>query len=140
MTAAGRASASRNKAIVRRLINEVLNGGQLDVIDELYAPELAAAARAWITPFRASFPDTRMEIIDLIAEDDTVAGHYTCTATHTGIWLGHPPTGRRFENIDEVTIYRLRNGKIIQAWTLEDNLTRLHQLGLPAPDRPPARS
>jgi hypothetical protein len=46
-----------NKATVRRLIAEVLNGGRLEVIDELYAPELAPAARRWITPFRASFPD-----------------------------------------------------------------------------------
>jgi predicted ester cyclase len=47
-----------------------------------------------------------MEIIELIAEGDTVAGHFTCSATHTGTRLGHPPTGR-FERVDEVGIYRL---------------------------------
>jgi len=146
MTAGKTSITSRNKATVRRLVEEVLNGGQLEVIEELYAPELAAAAREWITPFRASFPDVRMDIIDLIAEGDMVAGHFTCSATHTGTWLGHPPTGRRFENIDEIGIYRLRDGKIVHAWTLEDNLTRLNQLGLPGPawaplgsSPPPAR-
>jgi predicted ester cyclase len=124
------ATADRNKATVRRLVEEVLNGGRLEVIDELYAPGLAAGARDWIAPFRVSFPDVRMEIIELIAEGDTVAGHFTCSATHTGTWLGHPPTGRRFERIDEVSIYRLRNAKITYAWSLEDNLTRLRQLGL----------
>jgi hypothetical protein len=46
----------QNKATVRRLIEEVLNDGRLEIIDELYDPELAPAARRWITPFRVSFP------------------------------------------------------------------------------------
>jgi hypothetical protein len=84
------ATGDRNKATVRRLVEEVLNGGRLEVIDELYVPDLATGARDWIAPFRASFPDVRVEIIELIAEGDTVAGHCTCSATHTGTWLGRP--------------------------------------------------
>jgi predicted ester cyclase len=123
-------SEHNNKAIVRRLIEEVLNGGRLEVLDELYAPELAPAARRWITPFRASFPDVHMEILELIAEGDAVVSRFTCSATHLGEWLGHPPTGRRFERVDEVSIFRLRDGKITQVWSLEDSLGRLRQLGL----------
>jgi hypothetical protein len=119
-----------NKAVVRRLVNEVLNGGHLEVIDELYAPELAPAARRWIAPFRLSFPDLHMEIQELIAEDDKVVGRFTCSATHLGAWLGHPPTGRRFERVDEVAIFRFRDGKILHAWSLEDTHERLRQLGL----------
>jgi predicted ester cyclase len=119
-----------NKAVVRRLITEVLNGGHLEVIDELYASELTGAARRWITPFRASFPDVHMEIVELIAEGDKVVGRFTCSATHLGEWLGHGPTGRRFERVDEVTIFRLREGRIVHAWSLEDTLSRLRQLGL----------
>jgi predicted ester cyclase len=119
-----------NKAVIRRLIEEVLNGGQLEVIDELYAPELAGVARRWITPFRTSFPDVHMEVVDLIAEGDKVVGRFTCSATHLGAWLGHAPTGRHFERIDEVSIFRLRDGRIIQVWSLEDSLGRLQQLGL----------
>jgi predicted ester cyclase len=120
----------RNKAVVRRLVAEVLNGGQMDAIDELYAPELTAEAKDWIAPFLASFPDTRMEIIDLIAEGDRVAARFTCSGTHTGEWLGHAPTGRRFEQIDEASFYRLRNGRIVESWGVEDTLRRLEQLGL----------
>jgi predicted ester cyclase len=120
----------RNKAIVRRLVGEVLNGGRLDVIDELYATELAVEAREWIAPFLASFPDTHMEIVDLIAEGDRVAARFTCSGTHTGEWIGHAPTGRRFERIDEVSIYRLRDGRIVESWGIEDTLRRLEQLGL----------
>ena len=120
----------RNKAVVRRLVGEVLNGGNLDTIDQLYAPDLAAEARAWIAPFLASFPDTRMEIIDLVAEDDRVAARFVCSGTHTGEWLGHAPTGRRFERIDEAGFYRVREGRIVESWGVEDTLRRLEQLGL----------
>jgi predicted ester cyclase len=119
-----------NKAVVRRLVAEVLNGGRLEVIDELYAPALAAEAKAWIAPFRASFPDTHMEIVDLIAEGDQVVGRFTCSGTHLGAWLDHAPTGRRFENVAEVSIYRVRDGRIVESWGLEDTLGRLEQLGL----------
>jgi predicted ester cyclase len=122
--------SERNKATVRRLIAEVLNGGRLDVIDELYAPELAAGARRWIAPFRASFPDVHMEVVELIAEGDKVVGRFRCSATHLGEWLGHAPTGRRFERVDEVSIFRFRDGRIVHAWSLEDSLSRLRQLGL----------
>lgn len=118
-----------NKATVRRWVNQVLNGGDLDVLDEIYAPRAVDAARRWIAPFRASFPDVHMEIIDLL-EGDTVVGRFTCSATHLGDWLGHPPSGRRFEKIDEVYFFRFRNGRIIHAWGLEDTLSRLTQLGL----------
>jgi predicted ester cyclase len=119
-----------NKEVVRRLVEEVLNGGHLEIIDELYAPQLASAAKRWIAPFRASFPDVDMEIAELIAEGDKVVGRFTCSATHLGEWLGHPPTGRRFERVDEVTIFRFRDGRIVHAWSLEDTLARLRQLGL----------
>jgi len=122
--------SEENKAVVRRLVEEVLNGGRMAVIDELYALALAPEATAWIAPFRASFPDVHMEVIELIAEGDTVVGRFTCSGTHLGDWLGHVPTGRRFEAVDEVGIYRFRNGRIVENWGLEDNLGRLEQLGL----------
>ncbi|MGC4940012.1 ester cyclase [Kribbella sp. DT2] len=125
-----RAELAANKAVVQRLVDDVLNGGDLDLIDDLYTPDQAPAAREWIAPFRSSFPDVHMDTIELIAEGDIVIGRFTCTATHTGTWLGHPPTGRRFVAVDEVNRYRLRAGQIAETWSLEDNLDRLTQLGL----------
>lgn len=121
---------SRNKAIVRRLVDEVFNAGRLDLIDELFSPTLAPEATRWIAPFRACFPDARMEVRQLIAEDDTVVARFACSGTHLGEWDGYAPTGRRFEAVDEVYIYRLLDGRIVKAWALEDNLDRLQQLGL----------
>ena len=122
--------SERNKTVVRRLVEEVLNDGRLDVIGELYAPALAAEATAWIAPFRTSFPDVRMEVIELIAEGDAVVGRFACSGTHLGDWLGYAPTGRRFEAVDEVSIYRFRDGRIVETWGLEDNVGLLEQLGL----------
>jgi hypothetical protein len=118
-----------NKAIVRRLVAEVLNGGRLEVIDELYVPDLAPTARRWITPFRASFPDVHMEVVELIAESDKVAGRFTCSSTNWGtgsvtphraaVRAGrrgrHPPAAQRQDH---------------PCLVLEDSLSRLRQLGL----------
>ncbi|MEW2354228.1 ester cyclase [Spirillospora sp. NPDC029432] len=135
------------KVVVQRLVTEVLNGGHLELVDQLYAPAQAEEARAWIGAFRTSFPDVHMDIVELIAEPapagtgkETVVGRFTCSGTHTGTWRGHPPTGRRFENIDEVGIYRITGGRITDSWTLEDTLTRLRHLALPAPDAVETRS
>lgn len=123
-------TVDRNKGLVRRLVQEVLNNRRLDVIDELYDHRLAPAARRWIEPFLASFSDVHMRIDDLIAEDDTVVGRFSCSGTHSGAWLGHPPTGRRFTDVAEVYIFRIADGRIVSAWGLEDTRSRLRQLGI----------
>jgi predicted ester cyclase len=117
------------KELVRRLVDEVMNEGRLEVLDELYEPRLAAAARDWIAPFRASFPDMRMEIVSLVAEGDTVAARFWCSGTHLGEWRGHPPTGRRFR-VGEAGFFTVRNGVIVAAWSVEDTVARIRQLGL----------
>ena len=119
-----------NKDIVRRWVDEMINQGRPDVADEVCSPELADEAKRWVAPFRASFPDVHMRVLTLIAEDDHVVGRFTCSATQIGPWLGHPPTGRRFENIDEVYFFRLRDGRITEMWGIEDTLERMRQLGL----------
>lgn len=119
-----------NKDTVRRLVEEVMNGGRLELIDELYALRIARAARRWISPFLASFPDVHMTVVELIAEGDAVVGRFTCSATHLGEWRGQAATGRRFEDVDEVYIFRFAGGKIVHAWGIEDTLGRMEQLGL----------
>jgi predicted ester cyclase len=123
-------TSEQNKALVRRLVEEAINAQNLDLVDELANGQLADAAKRWIGPFRASFPDFAMSIVELIAEGDTVVGHFRCTGTHLGEWNGIPPTGKRFHDIDEIYIFRVRNGKLDAFDAVEDNLTRLRQLGL----------
>ena len=120
------------KALVRRLIDEVMNEGRLDALDEIYSPPMARAARRWIAPFLESFSDVSMEIVDLVAEGDTVVARFLCSGTQTGEWRGHPPSGRRFEDVDEVYFFTITDGKITSAWGLEDNESRKKQLGIDA--------
>jgi ketosteroid isomerase-like protein len=121
----------RNKETARRAVEEIINGGRMELVDELYAPEIAPEVKAWISPFRASFPDVRMDVIELVAEGDTVVGRFTCSGTHEGEWRGHPASGRRFEQVDEVYFFRFRDGRIAGSWGVEDTADRLRQLGLP---------
>jgi predicted ester cyclase len=118
-----------NKQLVRRLVEEVVRGRNLDVLDEVADQDVARAAKGWVGPFRRSFPDFDMEIVDLIAEDDKVVAHFKCSGTHKGEWRGVAPTGRRFEAVDEIYIFRIRDGKLASAVAVEDNLTRMRQLG-----------
>jgi len=128
----GRGALSRdhNKQLVRRLV-EIVNQRDLDSIDEVASGAIASEARRWIGPFRDSFPDFHMEVVDVIAEDDKVMGYFKCSGTHEGEWRGHPPSGRRFEGVDEVYVFGVKDGRLASvSGVVEDNLTRLRQLGL----------
>jgi predicted ester cyclase len=123
-------SLEDNKNLVRRLVDEAVNAGNLDVLDEVADGDIAAAGRRWIGPFRASFPDFTMKVVALIAEGDKVVAHFKCSGTHEGEWRGRAPTGRRFEDVDEIYIFRIENGRLTGTTAvLEDNLTRMKQLG-----------
>jgi predicted ester cyclase len=117
-----------DKALVRRLVETVINGGQLDLVEELFAPELAEPVRQAFTSFRAAFPDWREEIVDMIAEGDKIAVRLRCSGTLQGEFMGAKPNGRRQE-VDEVFFLRVRDGRFVEYWGLEDNLARLRQLG-----------
>ena len=119
-----------NKDTVRRFLEEAVNGGRDELVDELFTREAAAVAREWFGAFRRSFPDLRMELVELIGEGDRVVGRFTCSATHLGDWRGHAPTGRRFEDVDEVYFFAFASDRIAAVWGIEDTLDRYRQLGL----------
>jgi predicted ester cyclase len=96
-----------------------MNNGRLDVVDELYTAELAAGARRWIEPFRQS-SDVHMQVIQLVAEGDTVVAGFVCTGTHLSRWRGREPTGRRFR-VDEVYFFQFSHGRISRGWGIEDD-------------------
>ncbi|HVG75863.1 MAG TPA: ester cyclase [Thermoleophilaceae bacterium] len=119
-----------HKHTVRRLVDDGINGGRDELFNELFTPESADRAREWFGAFRSSFPDMHMEIVDLIEEGERVVARFACSATHTGEWHGHLPTGRRFERIDEVYFFTFEGDRIADAWGIEDTLERFRQLGL----------
>lgn len=135
-------SADGNKQIVRRYLEQVVSAGDARAAEELVAPEVVFtspytpeptrglhAFRQMITSLRASFPDLRIEEHDVIAEDDRVATRWTASGTHTGApFAGIPTSGRRF-SITGISIYRVRNGRIIEGWVNDDSLGMMSQLG-----------
>ena len=125
-------TAEQNKELVRRLVEDAVNPRNPDVLDEVAMGEFALAARRWVAPFRDSFPDFTMEIVDLVADSEKVAAHFRCSGTHLGEWMGHPPTGKRFQDVDEIYIFRVSDGKLTGAFGVEDNVRRMRQLGLSA--------
>jgi len=123
-------TAEQNKLLIQRLVEEAVNQGNLEVLAEVADGEFAQAARQWVGPFRAAFPDFSMRIVELVAEEEKVAAHFRCSGTQLGEWMGRPPSGRRFQDVDEIYMFRVRNGKLTDATGVEDNLSRMRQLGL----------
>jgi predicted ester cyclase len=118
---------TERKALVRRLVDEVMNGNDLEVLDQLCSAQLAPKLRTAFTLFRGAFPDWHQELIELLAEDATVVARFRCTGTHRGAWQGLEPTGRTMR-IDEVYFFRFVDDRIAGMWALEDTWTRMRQL------------
>jgi predicted ester cyclase len=138
-------SVEENKALFRRTYEELLNRGDLDVADELVAPEFINheappgrdrgpdSMRGLATMLRTAFPDLRFEIEELVAEGDTVAGRLTMSGTHEGPLMGTPPTGRSVRQ-DHMHFVRFRDDKAVEHWGVRDDLGMMQQLGvIPAP-------
>jgi predicted ester cyclase len=118
-----------NKAMVRRLVEAINAAGEARAVDELFAPRTARRVKRLFAEFRKAFPDWREEIVELVAEDGTVAGRFRCSGTHLGEFLGEAPTGRRME-VEEVFFLRAEDGMLVDFWALEDSMDRMRQLGL----------
>jgi predicted ester cyclase len=115
--------------MVRRMVGAINAGDEAAAVDELFAPRAARRVKRLFAEFRSAFPDWREEIVELVAEDGTVAGRFRCSGTHLGEFLGNPPTGRRMA-VEEVFFLRAEDGRFVDFWALEDSLGRMHQLGL----------
>jgi steroid delta-isomerase-like uncharacterized protein len=131
----------RNKAVVRRFIEEVQNNKNMELFDELNAEDFVnlsappgmasdrAGGKMFLGGFLSAFPDSQVTIDDMVAEGDRVATKKTFTGTHTGEGIGIPPTGSRV-TIQYVDILRLRDGRIIEHWLSMDQLSFMQQLGV----------
>jgi predicted ester cyclase len=129
------ATAQANKALVRRVWDEVWNGRNLAVADEIFAPEYAAHERAFMPGWLAAFPDWRFEVEDMVAEADRVVTRFVGRGTHRGrtsaFGLGAvAATGRPVEMRGYIT-HRLADGRIVEGRgsALLDRLGVLEQLG-----------
>ena len=128
-------STERNKAIVRRFYDRVLNRKQLDAIDALCAPTYhgdapgadRAAFKQFYGRFLAAFPDLRVSFEDVLAEGNRVVVRATARGTHRGEFLGVPATGAQV-SWTGISITRLVDGQIVQQTGEQDFLGVLRQL------------
>ncbi len=133
-----------NKALVRRYYEEVLNGRDLSVVAELFAPafvsytpsgrsvDLAEYVRA-IGVSHAALPNLHVTIEDQFAEGDRVVTRWSATGTHRGPFAGIAPTGKAI-TVTAMHIHRIADGKLAEHWEQFDLYGLLRQLGaLPAP-------
>jgi predicted ester cyclase len=141
------ASQEANKAVALRLYEEVINGEQKPVIDEICADDVllhdpftgihrgVAAFKGLLGLFDAAFPHHRVVVERAIAEGDCVAVLHTHHATHTGPFMGLPPTGRSVV-VNGLELFRFTEGHIVEIWRKDDDASLLIQLGLLAAPRP----
>jgi steroid delta-isomerase-like uncharacterized protein len=138
-------SAEENKAVVRREMEELFNHtGNLDAVEEIIGPDYVSyeptsgevrgieGAKQFAATYREAFPDLQTTIEDMVAEGDKVVVRFTGRGTHQGETEAFgPATGKRME-ITGITIKRVSDGKIVEAWTNFDALGMMQQLGLVA--------
>lgn len=147
--------SEENKALIRRWFEEVWNKKREEAIDELFDEEGvahglagdagddlrgAAGFKPFFRRFRDAFPDLRVVVEDTVAEGDKVAARCSVSGSHQSDALGFAASGQPVE-FDGITIVRVRDGKIVEAWNNFDFMAMFVQCGavqINAPQAAPA--
>jgi predicted ester cyclase len=142
--------SEENKAVSRRLLEQLFNEGNLDVAEELIAPDAIdhdpqnpfpdehgpEVMKKQVSLYRGAFPDLRLTIEEQIAEGDLVATRWSAVGTHEGELMGVQPTHKQ-ATVTGIALDRIEGGKIVEAWGNWDTLGMMQQLGL-VPEEQPA--
>jgi predicted ester cyclase len=135
-----------NKAVYRRMVDEVVNQGHFDVVDEIFHPDYLDHAAPPGTPpgldgvkaifgmFRTGFPDLKFQIDQMVGEGSYVATLVHGEGTQTGQFIQFPPSGKHAV-WRSVGFFRVEGGQIREHWGIPDLLGLLIQIGIiPPPD------
>lgn len=138
-------STEENKAVYQRFVEEVINGGNSDIVEELFAPDYVDhnappgappgldAVRMVPKMFRGAFPDVHFTIERMVAEGDLVATDVTGRGTNEGPFMGTPASGKHV-TWGSKGIFRVSDGKIVEHWGQPDLLALLSQIGALPPE------
>jgi steroid delta-isomerase-like uncharacterized protein len=134
--------SDHNKSVVRRLLDELWNKGDLSLADQFFAttythhdassPDFGKgpeSERKRATLYRTAFPDLRMTIEDLFADGENVITRWSCHGTHKGDLNGIAPTGKQI-HITGVSITRFSHDKMVEGFVNWDALGLMRQLGV----------
>ena len=133
-----------NKKLIRKL-HDIWNTNNISTLPEVYSNNVVVhwskssenpnslghvGISQVIADTLLAFPDWHENIVDIIAEDDKIVTRYVSTGTHTGAYQGIAPTGNKIK-VDEISIFRIKNGKVTEQWCLMDDLALAKQLETP---------
>ena len=137
---------NETRAVVRRIQEEVLKQGRLDLIDELFSADVVdhsnlpgfspgrEGIRQMIAMYRGVFDNAQVNIESVVAEGDEVVSRCTISGTHVGEYLGIAPTGKHI-TITVLGVDRVVDGKVVEHWEHFDPLVLMQLIGrLPSPD------
>jgi steroid delta-isomerase-like uncharacterized protein len=128
-----------NVAIARRWTEEVWNGQNLDVLDEIADPMIVHDGGAFpvtsgvdalknaIGATLAVFPDMSLTVDQTVANDGSVAVRWSGTGTHESEYFGIAPTGKTV-TMQGTNLYHIACGRIVRSWSYTDGLGILQQL------------
>lgn len=139
-------SSERNKAVVTRFYEELWNGREVSVADEIFSPSCVThqlqsgpeikgvprgpeAVKHHVAEWLTGFPDLSFDVEHMIAEGEFVVSRSVLRGTHTGNWSGLPPTGKPV-SIRMIVIHRVVDGRIAEDWVLVEALGFFQQLEL----------
>ncbi|MBO0777376.1 MAG: ester cyclase [Ktedonobacteraceae bacterium] len=119
-------TTEERKALVRRVFEQALNQGKLELVNDLFSPTFTdhstpeqapgqAGVREYFAQVRTGFPDIQVSIDTLLAEGEMVAVRTTWRGTHRGTYEGVAATGKPVERT-LIQIFRLQNGKLVEEW------------------------
>jgi predicted ester cyclase len=116
---------SKNKALMRRIYEEMWNAGNPTLAEEIFAqPE---GVQRFVRQFLLSFPDLQHTVEAIIAEGDQVAVRFSTKGTHSGQWMNFAPTDKSI-HYTGVTLARIAEGKIIEHHTWWDKAGLMEQV------------
>jgi predicted ester cyclase len=140
-------SVEENKAVVRRYLEEMVNGADYVVAEEIIAPDYVnhtagggiGSGRAGyvqgLPALHTAFPDWHVTIEGMIGEGDVVVDRFILRATHVGSANGIAATGRRTEALG-MHMWRVMDGKLVEGWYVTDALPHVAAALAPASSNP----
>lgn len=120
-------SAQANKERVLAMLDEVWNARRSDKLADFWVAETRAEVERLHEILFAAFSDLRVQVEDVIAEDDRVVVRLSFTGTHDGEFQGIPATGRGIA-FGAIRIYRLVDGLVVETWAYQDSAGLMRQI------------
>lgn len=135
-------SIETNKSLAERYFREIMSQGKTGLVDELFTADCELTittrpdpmkgrdgVRFFVNAVREGFPDVEFTVAQQVAEGDKVLSRWNLKGTHTGSFLGIPPSGRAVTDHGH-DVFHMKDGRIHRVWVNEDALGLMKQIGV----------